>query len=48
MKRIVTACIDELLKFDDQSEADIFLRRRNTSHAGIAWSACSLRRTARS
>lgn len=27
MKRIVTACIDELLKFDNQSEADIFLRR---------------------
>ena len=27
MKRIVHACIDELLKFENQSEADIFLRR---------------------
>lgn len=27
MKRIVTACIDELLRFENQSEADIFLRR---------------------
>ena len=27
MKRIVQACIDELLKFENQSEADIFLRR---------------------
>lgn len=27
MKRIVHACIDELLKFENNSEADIFLRR---------------------
>lgn len=27
MKRIVTACIDELLRFENRSEADIFLRR---------------------
>jgi len=27
MKRIVYACIDELLRFENKSEADIFLRR---------------------
>lgn len=27
MKRIVTACIDELLRFENKSEADVFLRR---------------------
>lgn len=27
MKRIVHACIDELLRFENKSEADVFLRR---------------------
>ena len=27
LKRIVSACIDEVLRFEDRQEADVFLRR---------------------